>query len=198
MSSLKKITEDLSDTEINSNSDSDEKPEKEEEDGGDDTFDATASLPSSIIKSDTTTTSSAMSDGSKKTKKKKAGGISFGEVRVREHERVLDKMTSKKFGLGIGWGHQSSTHHILDDFEQKKVEENHAGIIKKKVRDNARMQTLSRYGMTTKEIVKEDKKRETTKERFEQGLDAPEEPAPKSGGLFKGGLFGLGKKKTAA
>ena len=146
---------------------------------------------------------SAMS-GTKK-KKKKAGGISFGEVRVREHERVLDKCTSKRYGLAIGWGHQASTHHVVDDFEQKKVDENHSGVLKKKVKDYERLQKVSGYGYKTKEVMKGEKIRIENKQRRDKGLapivepDPPAAPKNAVGSPVKlvKGLFGRKKKVEA-
>jgi hypothetical protein len=77
-------------------------------------------------------------DGSKKTTvgggKKK--GISFGEVRIQEHEHIINHRPSARYAnLTLGWVHHASERLLVDDFERIKEEEHHQ---KKKHRDHER------------------------------------------------------------
>ena len=123
--------------------------------------------------------SSTTTENSEEEKKKKKGGIQFGEVRVREHERVLDKRTSTMNGLALGWAHRTSTRFDIDDFEQKKIEENHE---KKKLKHYERVQVLSKYGYKPKDVIKAEQDRKKVSERRHQGLpDLPVEEEPSKG-----------------
>ena len=49
------------------------------------------------------------------------GRVSFGEVRIRQHERILNTRPSCNFAdLTLGWRHHSSIRQNLDDYEQQK------------------------------------------------------------------------------
>jgi hypothetical protein len=131
---------------------------------------------------DTTTDKKPAEDNPKPAKK----GISFGEVRVREHERVLNTRPSARYAdLTLGWAHHSSQHYVLDDFEKIKEEEHHE---KKKHKHFERVQVLAKYGYAPKDVITLEKDKKKAMERREKGVieEEPEyiEAKPKPRGIM--------------
>jgi len=112
-----------------------------------------------------------------------SGGVQFGEVRIREHERVMKKRVSDIYaGLEIGWGHQSSRHMTVDDFEDLKIEEHHE---KHRNQKHERLKVLTKYGYSAKEVLDLEKKRANLSEQRKLGNRTPsiiqDEPSKKKG-----------------
>jgi cupin superfamily acireductone dioxygenase involved in methionine salvage len=145
----------------------------------------------------TETTNKPPSNSPKAAKGKK--GISFGEVRVREHERILNHRPSAKYAdLAMGWAHHASEHHLVDDFEKIKEEEHHK---KKKHKEHERLQVLAKYGYSTKDVLTLEKDKKKALERREKGIPEEPEDTAKPRPIVRGikSLFaGVGFKKKAA
>ena len=96
-------------------------------------------------------------------------------------ELVLDRRSSEANGLGIGWAHRSSVRYVVDDYEQKKIDEHHhEGALKNKSKHYERFQKLVNYGYSTKEVLEAEKERQKAQIRRQQGLPDLPETKPKS------------------
>lgn len=113
-------------------------------------------------------------DNSKNTTHHENKGVSFGEVRVREHERILNPRASSRYaGLELGWAHQANSDHILvDEYEKIKETEHHE---KKQHRDFERLQKLLKYGYSTKDVLALEQEKKRKLELREKGIEAPDE-----------------------
>jgi cupin superfamily acireductone dioxygenase involved in methionine salvage len=137
----------------------------------------------------TTTDKPAQEDSTKpaeenSTKSAKSKGISFGEVRVREHERVLNTRSSARYAdLTLGWAHHGSKHYVIDDFEKLKEEEHHE---KKRHKHYERVQVLSKYGYSPKDVITLEEDKKKVMEKREKGIIAEESEyiEPKRGGII--------------
>lgn len=100
-------------------------------------------------------------------------GVQFGEVRVRQHERILNRRASAKYaGLELGWGHRASDHILVDDFEHAKEIEHHK---EHKHQGFERLQRLIKYGYTPKDVLELEKEKKRKLELREKGMKVAEE-----------------------
>lgn len=100
--------------------------------------------------------------------------VSFGEVRVRQHERILARRASEVYAkLEIGWAHNSSSHCLVDDFEKEKraLKDNHDR--EHKYREFERLQTLAKYGYTTRDILALEKEKKQALLLRTKGIEVP-------------------------
>ena len=137
------------------------------------------------------------------TKKKK--GIRFGEVRVREHERILNRRVSAEYAeLDMGWAHRTSYRLGVDDFEQLKIQEeddkdgspkgHSPSVHSKRLANHERRQVLAKYGYKPKEVFDLEQKKKEIKENQDKGIPQPEE-VPEVKPKPRKGLFSAFKKK---
>lgn len=116
----------------------------------------------------------------KKKKTKKTGGVQFGEVRIRKHERVLKTRVSDiPNGLELGWKHQQSERLAVDEYEKIKEETHphhdpHDHYYKHKQNKFERMQVLAKYGYSPKEIVALEEEKKKNLQLRNQGVKVPE------------------------
>ena len=100
--------------------------------------------------------------------------VEFGKVRVRNHERVLNRRASSCYAsLDIGWAYGGiSDHFDIDEFEDIKKEtqdkeqevakkrESFEGPIKKP-KDHERLAVLTKYGYSPREVLKMERVKQT-------------------------------------
>lgn len=102
--------------------------------------------------------------------------VSFGEVRVRQHERILTRRASAVYAkLEIGWAHSSSSHCLVDEFEKEKqhaLKDN--STREHKYREFERLQTLAKYGYTTRDILALEKEKKHALMLRAKGIEAPD------------------------
>lgn len=128
----------------------------------------------------------------------KKKGISFGEVRVREHERILNPRASSLYaGLELGWSHRSSLRYQVDDFEKKKEIDHNTTSKQKKKQGFERLQALAKYGYNPKDVVSLEQQKKTHLELREKGIEVPDLKVVEDENCHqkkKGGVKGLFSK----
>ena len=115
--------------------------------------------------------------------------VTFGEVRIRTHERILDDRPSCAYaGLALGWGHnKESICCNLDDFEMEKefnkiypseeesttsaslsTTSNTSSSAPKKCTPCERLQVLNDYGYSMVDVIKLEKEKKKALEQRRQ------------------------------
>lgn len=146
---------------------------------------------SSSINEDTTSGDETQGDPPARSK-----GVSFGEVRVRQHERVLKTRTSDLYaGLQLGWNFKGSERFPVDDYEKKKEEEHHETHRNKSFE---RIKVLKEYGYSVDEVLSVEDKKKRNLDLRNRGIAVPEDvdagEKHKKGGFLKG-LFSWNHQK---
>mmetsp|Transcript_19358 Transcript_19358/g.29886 ORF Transcript_19358/g.29886 Transcript_19358/m.29886 type:complete len:163 (+) Transcript_19358:129-617(+) len=126
-------------------------------------------------------------------------GVSFGVIRVREHERILvDGADDDVYAcLAIGWGHTRSSHRCLvDEMEEMKSAESTASASScpssQRHSASERVKVLNEYGFPLQEVMRHEakKKKSCALRRACQSACAPR-TSSSSSSRRRGGVRGL-------
>jgi hypothetical protein len=125
--------------------------------------------------------------------------VSFGVIRVREHERILlDGPDDNVYAcLAIGWGHHQSSHRCLvDDLEEPRTPQ----CPSQRHSASERVQVLNEYGFPLHEVMRNEmmkKKKSSTLTRRRRVCQsaAPQLPSSRQRGGVRRLFLGWGSRK---
>ena len=109
--------------------------------------------------------------------------VSFGVVRIREHERILvdetDSRCNNEYALGLGWQYnQSSQRCLVDDLEREKEQQeqqtsfgyyNHPPTELRPYTALERMHVLNEYGYSMSEVMEHERNMQKQRRKNRRG-----------------------------